>query len=756
LVMRMQVKPQMSFRELLQQVRQTALGAYQHQDVPFERLVEQLSPQRSLNQTPLFQVSFSFQNAPSESQRLRGLEIRPVHRHDLHVHFDLEVHIWEREGGLEITWLYNQDLFDRWRIQQMADHYTTFVSRAMVSADDEIRRIPLLRADERRQVLEDWNGGTRPIIPATVPELFEVQADRRPNALAIIHGDRQLSYRAVNEQANQLAHRLRIENVGPETLVGIALPRSMEMIFAVLGVLKAGAAYLPLDPTWPTERLKFIIRDAQPKLVITTTQLLSLLPQDLRCLVLDAGEIVEQLSRESGNNLSGIQRNPQNLAYVIFTSGSTGAPKGVLSTASGISSLVAAQRERFRLAANSRVLSFASLSFDASVSEIFVTLCSGATLVVINAEERSGEALRSAIIRQQVTHATLPPASLSSLETSKDFPLANLIVAGESISADLVRRWSADRRLINAYGPTESTVCATISDDLVGDMTPIGRPIGNTHIYVLDASLELVPVGVAGELYIAGVALARGYLNRPGVTAERFVADPYGRAGTRMYRTGDLVRWLPDGNLEFLGRVDQQVKIRGFRVELGEIEAALLEEEEVKQALVVMRKETTGEKRLVGYVVARSGRNVRPQVLRAQLEQRLPEYMVPAAIVVLDKFPLTANGKLDRNALPAPDFVAKSAYRAPQTSEAEILCALFAEVLGVERVGLDDNFFDLGGHSLMAVSLASRVRAVLGSELPIDVLFEFPNVGQLSLWFVEERHREGEQSSILRRYRCCG
>jgi amino acid adenylation domain-containing protein len=638
-------------------------------------------------------------------------------------------------------WLYNQDLFDRWRIQQMADHYATFVSRAMVSADGEIRRIPLLSADERRQVLEDWNGGTRPIIPATVPELFEAQADRRPNALAIIHGDRQLSYREVNEHANQLAHRLRIENVGPETLVGIALPRSMEMIFAVLGVLKAGAPYLPLDPTWPAERLKFIIRDAQPKLVITTTQLLSLLPQDLRCLALDAEEMGEQLSRESGNNLSGIQRNPQNLAYVIFTSGSTGAPKGVLSTSTGISSLVAAQRERFRLAPYSRVLLFASLSFDASVSEIFVTLCSGATLVVISSEERSGEALRSAIIHQQVTHATLPPASLSALETSEDFLLTNLIVAGESLSADLVRRWSADRRLINAYGPTESTVCATISDPLVGDMAPIGRPISNTQIYVLDASLELVPVGVAGELYIAGAALARGYLNRPGMTAERFVANPYGRAGTRMYRTGDLVRWLPDGNLEFLGRVDQQVKIRGFRVELGEIETALLEEEEVEQALVVMRKEITGEKRLVGYVVARSARNVRPQVLRAQLEQRLPEYMLPAAIVVLDKFPLTANGKLDRKALPAPDFIAKGAYRAPQTSQEKILCALFAEVLGVERVGLDDSFFDLGGHSLMAVSLASRVRAVLGSELPIDVLFEHPNAGQLSSWFVEERHR---------------
>jgi amino acid adenylation domain-containing protein len=749
--MRVRVKPEMSFRELLSQVREAALGAYQHQNVPFEKLVEVLSPQRNLNQTPLFQVSFSFQNAPSESQKLRGLEIRSVDRHDLHVHFDLEVHVWEREGGLEITWLYNRDLFDRWRIQQMADHYVTFVSRALTSTDDEIRRIAVLTADERQQVLEEWNGGIRPIIPLTIPELFEAQVDRRPNALAIIHEHRKLSYREVNERANQLAHYLRIENVGPETLVGIALQRSIEMIIAVLGVLKAGAAYLPLDSTWPTERLKSIIRDAQPKLVITTTQLLSLLPENVRCLALDAGEVVEQLSRESGCNPSGIQRNPQNLAYVIFTSGSTGAPKGVLSTSAGISSLVVAQRERFRLEPNSRVLLFASLSFDASVSEIVVTLCSGATLVVISAEERSGEALRRAILRQQVTHATLPPASLSALETSKDFLLANLVVAGERISPDLIRRWSGDRRLINAYGPTESTVCATISDPLVGDIVPIGRPIGNTQIYVLDGSLELVPVGVAGELYIAGAGLARGYVNRPGMTAERFVADPYGGAGTRMYRTGDLVRWLPDGNLEFLGRVDQQVKIRGFRVELGEIEAALLQEEEVEQALVVMREEITGEKRLVGYVVARKDRGVRPEVLRAQLKQRLPEYMVPAAIVVLDKFPLTANGKLDRKALPAPEFVAWGAYRAPRTPQEEILCSLFAEVLRVERVGLDDNFFDLGGHSLMAVSLVSRVQAVLGSELPIDVLFEYPNVGQISSRLVEKGYEEGEQGSILRR-----
>ncbi|MBW8855430.1 MAG: non-ribosomal peptide synthetase, partial [Bradyrhizobium sp.] len=469
---------------------------------------------------------------------------------------------------------------------------------------------------------------------------------------------------------------------------------------------KAGGAYLPLDPDYPPERLAFMLADAGAPVLLTRAALRAHLPaHDAHVVCLDADwpAIAQQPATAPTTNLA-----PQHPAYVIYTSGSTGTPKGVAVTHGGIPNLAAVQIDRFAITSQARVLQFASQSFDAAVSEIVTVFASGAALVLPSAW-RSGNALAHLIRAQRVTHATLPPVLLPDLPD--DVPLRTLVVAGESCAPDLVARWSRGRRMINAYGPTETTVCATMSEALAGAIVPpIGRPIWNTQVYVLDGGLEPVPAGVSGELYIAGSGLARGYVGRAGLTAERFVADPFGAAGSRMYRTGDLARWRGDGVLEFLGRADAQVKVRGFRIEPGEIEAALVGHGDVAQAAVIAREDGPGGKRLVGYVVAAGAAVPDASVLRAHLGRSLPEHMVPSAFVVLERLPLTPNGKLDRRALPAPEQPAGAVRRVARTPQEEILCALFAEVLGLEHVGIDDNFFALGGDSIMSIQLVSRAR----------------------------------------------
>jgi amino acid adenylation domain-containing protein len=518
--------------------------------------------------------------------------------------------------------------------------------------------------------------------------------------------------------------------VGPEVVIGLCLERSLEMIVGLLGTLKAGGAYLPLDPDYPLERLARIIEETQTPVLLTQEHLLERVPAGCaRVLCLDS-----EWERIAGQSIAEYpcRLRADNLAYVIYTSGSTGAPKGVLITHSGIPSLAAVQIHQLGLTSETRVLQFAPLSFDASLFEIVMGLLSGARLLLLRAEERSSDVLAEIMHKYEATHATLPPLMVASLGEDQQIPLETLIVAGEACPPEVVSRWGEGRRMINAYGPTEATVCATMSEPLSGWVSPpIGRPISNARVYVLDQWLQPVPVGVVGELYIAGVGLGRGYLRRPDLTGERFVANPYGEDGKRMYRTGDLARWRADGNLEFEGRSDEQVKIRGFRIEPGEIEVALERRPEVGEAVVVAQGEGE-EKRLIGYVVPAPGHSVDSIALRRELMQLLPDYMVPAAIVELEALPLTPNGKLDRKALPEPELISVAAWRAPRSPEEEILCSLFAEVLGLERVGLDDDFFELGGHSLLATQLVSRVRATMGVELAIRTLFEWPRVGELS------------------------
>ena len=622
-----------------------------------------------------------------------------------------------------------------------------------------IRRVEVLPEGEREQIVYKWNE-TEVEYPREkcVQELFEEQVERTPEGTAVVFEGSSLSYRELNRRANQVAHYLRRLGVKPDARVGICVERGLEMVVGLLGVLKAGGAYVPLDPAYPEERLRWMLEDSAPVALLTQGHLEGLYTGLSEALpVVDLSAPVGVWSSESDTNLecAAIGLTSEHLAYIIYTSGSTGAPKGVMVEHHGLCNMVVAQIESFGVGSDSRVLQFASFSFDASISEVLMALCRGASLhIPQQGEVLADENLNQAVAQHEITHVTLPPVVLAGLpETAELRTVRTLIVAGDAIARSVAMRWLEGCRVINAYGPTEATVCATLYEchgRELGNL-PIGRPIANTRIYILDSAREPVPVGVAGELYIGGAGVARGYLNQPTLTAERFVRDPFvEEAGARMYKTGDLGRWLGDGTIEFLGRNDFQVKIRGFRIELGEIEERLRKQEGIREAVVIAREDEPGEKRLVAYYTCGEGEgSVSVEELRAQLGATLPEYMVPAAYVRLERMPLTVNGKLDRKALPEPEGEAYGIreYEAPRTPEEEILCRLFAELLGAKRVGIRDNFFELGGHSLMAMRLVNQVRTTWGVELPIRTLFESPKVWQLAELVEEMLLDEVEQIS---------
>ncbi|MEV4432052.1 amino acid adenylation domain-containing protein [Streptomyces sp. NPDC049585] len=729
LVLRTDTSGDPTFAELVERVRDTDLAAYAHQDIPFERVVEAANPVRTLAHHPLFQVMLVLQNNASGTVQLPGLATEVEDLNARTAKFDLSFTLHEHHdatgapAGLTGGLTYATELYD----EETAAYLAACLSRLLASAAADPARpvsaLDVLSPAQRERLLVEWNDSARDVAEGTLPELFAARVAETPDAVAAVSGTTELTYAELDARANRLAHHLAGLGAGPERIVAVALPRSVEWLVALLAVVKAGAAYLPVDPEYPAERIAYMLDDAAPLCVVTDTATRDRLPATANVLVPDEAELAGQPSHAPQPQLT-----PANAAYVIYTSGSTGRPKGVVVTHTGIASLVAEQMTAFGVGTGSRVLQFASPSFDAATWEVCMALLSGATLVLAPREELlPGDALAATLHRHAVTHATLPPAALAVLPDGALPEGMTLVVAGEACAPDQVARWSTGRRMINAYGPTETTVCATMSGPVSGTaVPPIGRPIANAQVYVLDAALRPVPVGVAGELYVAGAGLARGYHGRPDLTAGRFVADPYGPAGSRMYRTGDLARWDRDGQLHFVGRADDQVKLRGFRIELGEVESVLAAHERVVQAAVVVREDRPGDRRLVAYVVGDT------EGLREHAAAELPEYMVPSAFVALDALPLTPNGKLDHKALPAPDTTERPAGRAPRTPREEILCGLFAEVLGLDGVGIDDSFFQLGGHSLMATRLISRIRTTFGAELAIRDLFEAPTVAALA------------------------
>ncbi|MFJ4527829.1 amino acid adenylation domain-containing protein [Streptomyces nigrescens] len=739
LVLRTDLSGDPTFRELLARVRDTDLAAYAHQDVPFERVVEAVNPGRSLSHTPLFQVLLTLQSNADSTFSIPGVEASfgdvatGVAKVDLTFYLEERYTPQQAPAGMVGEIQYAVDLFREESAQVLAQRLVRVLEAVTAAPDRAVSQAPVLDAAEHRQLIVERNATGRAVPPATMPELFETWAAHDPQAPAVVFEDRVLSYAEVAERANRLARLLVQRGVGPERVVALAVPRSPEMVVAALAVHKAGGAYLPVDPEYPAERIAYMLDDARPTCLITLTDL-PLPETGCPRLLLDDPAVVAALNEQPATALAP-RAGLQHPAYVIYTSGSTGRPKGVEVTHAGVASLAATHAEAFAVGPRSRVLQFASLSFDAAAWELIMALTTGAALVVAPAPRLApGEPLARLLAEQRVTHATLPPAALGVMAPDSLPAGMTLVVAGEACAPELVGRWSAGRRMVNAYGPTEATVCATMSEPLSGaQVPPIGGPILNARVYVLDASLRPVPAGVAGELYVTGPGLARGYLGRPGLTSERFVADPYGAPGSRMYRTGDLARWRDDGQLEFLGRTDHQVKIRGFRIELGEIEAALSATGLVAEALVTVHDAAGTGPRLVAYVTGAGGAEAPdPAALRELVAESLPDYMVPSAVVVLEQWPLTPNGKVDRDRLPAPDYASESEGRAPRNSTEETLTDLFADVLGLPAVTIDDSFFHLGGHSLLATRLISRIRTTLHAEIPLRALFEHPTVAELA------------------------
>jgi aspartate racemase len=744
LVLRTDVSGDPSFAELVGRVRAFALAAYSQQEVPFEQVVEALQPTRSLGRHPLFQVLLVLQNAGDGALPLPGLRTRPEAVELGVAKFDLAFDLSERwgtgrePGGLVGRLEYNQDLFEVRTAADLAVRWVRLLEAAVFTPEAPLHRLEILGPGERQHLLETFNATARPVPTATLPALFEAQVERRPEAVALVCGGRSVSYGELNAQANRLAHVLIGQGVGPECLVGLCLERSVDLVVALLGILKTGAAYLPLDPAYPPQRLALMLADGQPKRVLSMTAVRPHLPAAAPVVLVDSAATQALLAQASCRNPTDLDRitalRGQHPAYVLYTSGSTGQPKGVVIEHHSPVNLAAWAADTWSADAWAGVLASTSICFDLSVFELWVPLAQGGTVLLV----ASALELPSLPARDQVRLVNTVPSAAQALLRTGGLPAGVrwLTLAGEVLRGGLVQELYAAAELegvSNLYGPTETTTYSTGMRCPPGSGTEpgIGRPVANTRSYVLDGSLEPVPVGVVGELYLAGAGLARGYRGRPGLTAEQFVADPYSPVpGGRMYRTGDLARWQADGTLAFVGRADQQVKVRGFQIEPGEIEATLLAQAGVSEAAVVARAEGAGDKQLVAYVVARPGAVLDTAALRQAVAERLPDFMVPSAWVVLEALPRTPNGKLDRPALPAPERPGQR-YRAPETAPERILCALYAEVLGRPQVGVADHFFALGGDSIQSILLISRARRA-GLELTPRDVFAHPTVAALA------------------------
>ncbi|MEM7127317.1 MAG: amino acid adenylation domain-containing protein [Chloroflexota bacterium] len=736
-----------SFATLLQDVRETVEEAFDHQDLPFEKLVETMNLERQMSYVPLVQVLFTLQQPlPPPQQLVGGLQLSPQELDDLVVRFDLELHTREEQDTIEASFVYNIDLFDQETIQRMAAHFQSLVAGIIADPHREVGQIPLVTADERQTLLYAWNE-TDAAYPqdACLHHLFEAQVAHTPNALAVVSdvGDHAentttLTYRELNNRANQLAHHLRDLGVGPNTLVGICVERSLEMVIGILGILKAGGAYVPFDPAYPQERITFMLEDSQVALLLTQASLVEMLPSTQTPL-LSLDSQWDQISQASSEK-PRVDVGPDNLIYVLYTSGSTGNPKGVSMPHRSMVNLMHWQKQQGQ-AQHSRTIQFSPISFDVSCQELFSTWHAGGTLYLITEEMRlDTDALLAFLNKHQIERLFQPFVALNQLATiaqEQDPPtsLREIITAGEQpqmtpAMVDLFTRLP-DCTLVNQYGPTESHVVTAYTltgpVDSWPTLPPIGKPIANSKIYILDRDQEPVPIGVPGELYIGGVQVAREYLNRPDLSGYHFIANPFDTG--MLYRTGDLCRYTRSGDIEFLGRIDNQVKIRGFRVELGEIEATLIKHDGVRETAVLAFDSPRG-KYLAAYVVAQNG-SLEMEDLRGHLQQEIPEYMVPATFIALDDLPLTPSGKVNLRALPAPDVAdMQEEYVAPKTETEEALAAIWREVFKLELISTRDDFFNLGGHSLLATQVVSRIRAAYEIVLPLHTLFRKTTIAE--------------------------
>ncbi|MEH1944122.1 MAG: amino acid adenylation domain-containing protein [Nostoc sp.] len=732
LALRTKLQGNPTFLELLQRVKQVTLDAYDHQDLPFEKLVDELGLERSLSHHPLFQVAFGLQSGTPEKLEIPGLTLSRFEWENTTTLFDLSLIFRETPQGLTGEWEYASDLFEAETIQRMAEHFQVLLKQIIANPNQPINSLSLLTEDER-QKLQSWNQ-TQTDYPhdKTLVDLFEEQVKKNSDNLAVFFESQTLTYQELNQKANQLAYYL-INNyqIHSDTLIGISVERSLEMIIGVLGILKAGGAYVPIDPNYPSERIKFMLEDSGISVLLTQSYLKKQLPlTELKHQVICLDE--EVFAEELTDNPSP-QRKPDNLAYVIYTSGSTGQPKGVMIEHKAIVNLALGWAETFQVQPYSRVLQFGSFSFDLSIGEIATALSAGACLYLANQETLLPSlALVDFLTQHEISHIFLPPSALAILPKATLSNLQSIGVGGEACSAELVSQWGTGRRFYNCYGPTECTVIVAIALCQSNDKKPsIGKPSPNLRIYILDAHNQPLPPGIPGELCIAGVGLARGYLNRPETTSQKFIEiELFGKI-ERIYKTGDLARWNADGNLEYLGRIDEQVKLRGFRIELGEIESLLLQHPLVKEAVVILY-EADSNHRLVAYLTeAKKSVNLEIEV-KQYLKNRLPNYMIPSQIMVLEQLPLTANGKLDRRALPIPNTDASTELEIPVTPTEEILASIWQNLLKIKSVGRSDNFFELGGHSLLATQLIARVRDSLGVELSVRKVFEQSVLSELA------------------------
>jgi surfactin family lipopeptide synthetase A len=737
LVLRADLSGDPTFLELLARARDVALQGFTHQDLPFEKLVEELQPERDLSRNPLFQVMFILQNAPMPKLELDSLKASLVEVETHTAKFDLTLSMQETEQGLSGRIEYSCDLFDRETITRMVGHWQTLLEGIVADPGQRLSTLPLLTAAERRQLVE-WNDTRDKDRPEQcIHQLLEEQVERTPEAVAVVYGDQQLTYRELNQRGNQLAHSLRKLGVGPEVRVGLCVERSLEMIVGMMGILKAGGAYVPLDPTYPRERLAFMLEDAQVPVLVTSKTASEWLPKG-KAREISIDKHWEFISQENASN-PVCTAGPDGLAYVIYTSGSTGRPKGVMVDHRNLVHATGA-RIKYYQDRSIRFLLLSSFAFDSSLAGIFWTLSQGGTLVLPQPGlERDLSRLSELIAQKQISHLlSLPSLYGLLLEHANPAQLRSLrrvIVAGEACSRELIARHSKQlpqTAVFNEYGPTEGTIWSSVHpcrSPVSKEQVPIGRPIANTQIYILDEHLQTVPIGVLGELHIGGAGVARGYLNQPEVTAEKFIPNPFAETpGARLYKTGDQARYLADGSIEFLGRLDEQVKIRGFRVELGEVEAVLAEHPGVKAAAIVLREDSPDEKRLMAFVTLRPGSAATAEELSSFLKQKLPEYMLPWKFEITDRLPLTPSGKIDRHRLRALSRIMwrspKNEYSPPRTPLEKKLARIWSDVLKLERVGVRDNFFDLGGHSLLTVKLMAEIEKQTGKKLSLAGMFQ--------------------------------